>query len=323
MQGMKHTTPRLLAALALTAAALHAPTPAHAAEHPGQATTYPGHTTSQYVPLTNATTHHAHQSGCTQAKTKTPGVRVLFFGTQEKNNQLREPGTSAGTTTPRTHTDKAIEYAHHWARGYAECDTTNTPTHLALGINNKDDGGINGTTAGRQWATLVDNARKATTPQVTLTAAIDAEPSWSTPAWARDWIKAYTDATKTPLYAANSADGCPSTGNGACSNGWTLKDVHLASGGNQPTVATIPQIYRTDGIQARQWANISNWGHTNTGDPLRFAAAMSQNTACEQRTCNNTDNTPQQAWTQLKQALDTHANTRITHLGPATDMRWP
>ncbi|MEU3018752.1 MULTISPECIES: hypothetical protein [unclassified Nocardiopsis] len=320
---MKHTTPHLLATLALTAATLTTPTPAHATDHPGQATTYPGHTTSQYVPLTHATTHHAHQAGCAQAKTNTPGVRILFFGTQEKDNRLREPGTSAATTTPRTHTDKALEYAHHWARGYTDCTTTNTPTHLALGINNKDDGGIDGTTAGRQWATLIDQARTTTTPHVTLTAAIDAEPSWSTPTWAHDWINAYTNATNTPLYAANSADGCPTTGNGTCNNGWTLKDVHLAAGGTHPTVATIPQIYRTDAIQARQWANISHWGHTNTNDPLRFAAAMSQNTACEQRTCNNTDNTPQQAWTQLKQALDTRTTTRVTTLGPATDMRWP
>ena len=44
---------------------------------------------------------------------------------------------------------------------------------------------------------------------------------------------------------------------------------------------------------------------------------MSQHTACNQRTCHGTDNTPQQAWTQLKDTLD------LDQLGPATDVRWP
>lgn len=316
---MLTTTQRLIATTALTTAlALSSHTHVHAD------TSYPGHTTSRYVPLTNATSTHAHQAGCAEGRTGTTGPRILFFGTQEKNDTLREPGRSANTTTPRSSYAKAAAYAHHWAQGFTECRTNNATAHLALGVNNKDDGGLTGTHAGGRWAHLIATVEEAsTTDAVTITSALDAEPSWSSPTWARDWLDAYTKATTTPLYAANSADSCPTTNASNCANGWSLADVHHMAGGGNPHVHVIPQIYRTDGIQARQWANISRWGHTHAQDPLRFAGAMSQHTACTQRSCNKTDNTPQQSWTQLREALNAHTSTRVTTLGPATDMRWP
>ncbi|WP_159943470.1 MULTISPECIES: hypothetical protein [unclassified Nocardiopsis] len=313
---MATTTQRLLAATALTTA-LALPTPVHA-------TTYPGHTTSRYVPLTDTTPTQAHEHGCAEGRTGITGPRILFFGTQEADDRLREPGRTASSTTPRSPYSKAAQYAHHWAQGFTECRTNQATTHLALGVNNKEDSGLTGTHAGQRWAHLVTQVRKdSTTDAVTITTALDAEPSWSTPAWARDWLAAYTKATTIPLYAANSADSCPTTTSSDCANGWSLADVHHMAGGGNPRIHVIPQIYRTDGIQARQWANISRWGHTNTRDPLRFAGAMSQHTACQQRSCTKTDNTPQQAWTQLKEALDAHESTRVNTLGPATDMRWP
>ncbi|WAE76425.1 hypothetical protein OUQ99_15675 [Streptomonospora nanhaiensis] len=323
---MATTTQRLLATALATALTL--PAPAHATTTPTttptHTTTYPGHTTSRYVPLGPATADHARDAGCTEARTGTNGVRILFFGTQETDHQLREPGTSHATTTPRAATTKAASYAHHWAQGFTDCRTGQTTATLALGVNNKDDGNLTGPTAGKQWATLVHDARqRSTTPAVTITGALDAEPAWSTPTWARGWIDAYTKNTTTPLHTANSADGCPTTGTAHCNNNWTLADVHHLAGGGRPTVHALPQIYRTDGIQARQWANISRWGHTHANDPLRFAGAMSQHTACQQRTCNNTDNTPRQAWTQLTDALNAHASTRIPALDTATDIRWP
>ncbi|MCK9868758.1 hypothetical protein MRI28_03670 [Nocardiopsis dassonvillei] len=316
------STARMLATTALAAALTALSAPTHATTTTTAA--YPGHTTSRYVPLTNATSTQAHEAGCTEGRTGATGPRILFFGTQEKDDTLREPGTTGNSTTPRSAYSKAAAYAHHWAQGFTECRTGQATAHLALGVNNKDDGGVTGTHAGQRWADLVTTAQDAsTTEAVTITAALDAEPSWSTPAWARDWLAAYTQATTTPLYAANSADSCPTTGSGDCANGWRLADVHHMAGGGNPRVHVIPQIYRTDGIQADQWANISRWGHTNADDPLRFAGAMSQHTACQQRTCNNTDNTPRQSWDQLKKALDAHSSTRVSDLGPATDMRWP
>lgn len=314
---MHHTHPQATAtittATVLLTLTLTTPTTA-ATTQPTPQTTYPGHTTSHYIPLPQ-TNDHAHTNGCNQAQTDTNGLTILFFGTQENDDTLRQPGTGPNTTHPRTPTTDATTYAHHWAQGFTDCADPNTTTHLALGVNNKDDGGPTGTHAGTTWAHTVHTAQeRSTTPNVTITGAIDAEPAWSTPTWAHDWLNAYTNTTHTPLYAANSADGCPTNGPGTCSNNWTLQDVHTAAGATHDNVHLIPQIYRTDGTQARQWANIH---HHGTGGTLDFAGTMSQHTACNQRTCDGTDNTPHQAWTQLKDTLD------LDQLGPATDMRWP
>ncbi|GAB3458434.1 hypothetical protein GCM10027570_42090 [Streptomonospora sediminis] len=322
------TTATALRTLAATAAALTlATTGAHAttAAQPG----YPGHTTSRYITADNtpADMRRAEEAGCQAATTGQNGPRILFLGTQENGGKLRHPGTTASSTTPRIPADAAIDIADAYATGFTRCNTSDTTAHLALGVNNKADGNIAGSRAGKAWARIVDAAaRRAGTHDLTVTGAIDAEPSWSTPKWARAWADAYTAHTDRRLYAANSAGGCPTPGQNttACNNGWTLADVHYLATGAAPTIRALPQIYRTDGIQARQWAAVSAWGARNRDRTVRFAGALSQHTACDQRGgCTRTDNTPRQAWTQLRDALNDRKATRIDHLPHATDMRWP
>ncbi|MUL40568.1 hypothetical protein FZ103_05130 [Streptomonospora sp. PA3] len=304
-------------ALALTTTTAHAQTP-----------TYPGHTTSLYITAngTQRDTDHAADAGCAAAQTGRNGLRILFLGTQEHGNRLRHPGTTAKTDTPRVPATTAIDIAQAYAHGFTRCNNGTTTAHLALGVNNKDDGGISGARAGTAWARIVDAAAdRADTDHITITGAIDAEPSWSTPAWARAWADAYTDHTQRPLYAANSAGGCPTPGHTttACNNGWDLADIHYLATGAGPTLRALPQIYRTDGIQARQWANASAWGARHHDRPIRFAGALSQHTACTQRGgCTRTDNTPRDAWTQLRDALNANPATAVTRLPYATDMRW-
>src|SRR5207302_615732 len=80
--------------------------------------------------------------------------------------------------------------------------------------------------------------------------AMDGEPAWSQASWARGWVDAYVRGTPRVLYAAGSADGCPSDGSSeACSRGWTVGDVFHISTGAGAGVVALPQIYRTDGIQ--------------------------------------------------------------------------
>ncbi|MFD0800091.1 hypothetical protein ACFQZU_01990 [Streptomonospora algeriensis] len=322
---MPAPTTRLVCTLTAAATALTLAPPPPAAAH----TAYPGHTTSRYITAdgTPEDTTRARDAGCADAETGQDGLRILFLGTQEHPDRLRHPGTTARTSTPRIPADTATDIAAAYATGFRDCNTTDTTTRLALGVNNKDDGGIDPATAGAAWADIVDTAaRRAATPAITVTGALDAEPSWSTPAWARAWIDAYTHTTDRRLYAANSAGGCPTPGQNSttCNNGWTVADVHHLATGAAPTVHALPQIYRTDGIQARQWAAISAWGAHHRDQPLRAAGALSQHTACTQRGgCQRTDNTPRQAWTQLRDALNDREATRVTRLPYASDMRWP
>jgi hypothetical protein len=88
-------------------------------------------------------------------------------------------------------------------------------------------------------------------------------------------------------------------------------------------VVALPQIYRTDGTQARQWATISRWGAQNGGGPLRIVGVLSQQAACRQQSgCAGTDNSPQTARDQLTQALNADPSTRLTSALIVSDMHW-
>ncbi len=317
-----HTT-RRLATLTVTLGALTLSTAI-----PAAAQDYPGATVSRYTTLdgTDSDRTAAHNAGCAEAENGTNGVRFLMVGTQENDTKLRQPGTTTDSTSQRAPTQSAAEAAAAWTAGFDECRTGDTTAELALAVNNKSDGGINAATAGTQWADIVnDAATTADSDAVTITGGIDAEPSWSSPKWARSWVDAFTAATDRTLYTGNSADGCPQNAKSTnCSNGWTLADVYYVATGAAPTIEAIPQIYRTDGAQARQWAAVSSWGTQHSSGPVRFAGAMSQNKACDQRgDCSGTNNTPKAAWEQLRQELNAHDATAISDLPTATDIRWP
>ncbi|WP_017537789.1 hypothetical protein [Nocardiopsis halophila] len=296
---------------------------------PAAAQAYPGYTVSRYVPLSGAASDisAARSAGCSEGEVGRSGPRVLFFGTQEAGGELRQPGTSAGSGTPRVPADRAVQAAAAWADGFEECASGSAEAVLALGVNNKSDGKVSGSRAGSAWADLVDRAAaRVSGGRVSVAGAVDAEPEWSSASWARAWVDAYTSGSSTRLYAANSAGGCPQYGSSStsCNNGWSLSDVHYVSAGASNRIRAVPQIYRTDGIQARQWAAVSAWGADHGGGPVRFAGSMSQRIACKQRGgCERTDNTAKAAWTQLREELNSHPDTRIGDLPYATDVRWP
>lgn len=312
-----------LASALLGAAALLA-APASA----GEAYSSPEPTVSRYVPLAGggAELSRAYEWGCADGESGSSGVRILFLGTQEEGGLLRPPGTTASSAASRVPAERTVEVAQRWAEGFAYCRTGEAEAVLALGVNNKDDGGVGGAEAGQAWARIVEAAHGAVeVPGVEVAGAVDAEPGWSPPEFARKWVEHFTGSSERVLYAANSADGCPSDRSGAtgCNNGWSVADVHYVASGAADTLRAMPQIYRTDGIQARQWSHISAWGVDNGEGPVRFDGALSQRKACQQRSCDATDNSPRTAWRQLWDELNAHPASRVEALPHATDMRWP
>jgi hypothetical protein len=291
-------------AVALAAASATSSVPAKGPEA-GRADAESAVTASHYmlsnVDAASATTDdRGYQTGCADGKAGVSGPRALFFGTQESDGRIRPPGTTASSPAARVSEDWVERTAAGWVRGFTECGSA-TAT-VALGVNNKSDGGADAAQAG----------------------ALDGEPSWSKPAWARDWVDAFVAGTRRELYAVNSADGCPTDGAGeTCGNGWTVADVFHVSTGAADTVTALPQIYRTDGIQARQWAAISQWGaHTGAG-PLRVAGTLTQQTACRQKSgCARTANSPADARSQLTDALAADPATRPTAPLAASDIGW-
>lgn len=319
----KHRTPKLLVT-AVSAFALAASATA------SNATDYPGFTVSHYVQFeadnSDADTTRARKVGCAAGAKGRDGPRFLFLGTQEKHQRLRPAGTRPDSPTSRVPARRAVAIAKAWSTGFTECRTNGATARLALAVNNKADGAPAGSAAGGEWAALVDDAANAAdNTAVTVVGGWDAEPDWSSPSWARAWVNAFTDHTDRRLYAANAASGCPTYGASSvsCSNGWDLSDMYHVSSGAAPTVSAVPQIYRTDGIQARQWAAVSSWGTRHGKEPVRFSGSLSQRVACGQRgDCTGTDNTAKAAWNQLRTELNSHTETEVDALPAASDVRW-
>jgi hypothetical protein len=289
------------------------------------ATRAPKYAASHYVVSTGedqSPDAQGYQIGCADGRAGASGLRILLFGTQERDGRIRPPGTTRSSPAARVTEDWVVSSSVGWMRGFAKCGRANAV--LALGVNNKADGGADPATAGAAWANLVQRVGSAAPAgRVAVGAAMDGEPAWSKASWARGWVDAYVRGTSRVLYAAGSADGCPSDASTqACSHGWTVGDVFHISTGAGAGVVALPQIYRTDGIQARQWAAISAWGVHSGGGPLRVVGALSQRGACRQQSgCGNTDNSADDARTQLNQALAADAATRANQL-TATDINW-
>jgi hypothetical protein len=286
----------------------------------------PKHPASHYIVSTGedqSPDAQGYQIGCADGRAGTSGLRMLLFGTQEQDGRIRPPGTTRSSPAARVTQDWVVSSSVGWMRGFAKCGRANAV--LALGVNNKSDGGADPATAGAAWANLVQRVGSAAPPgRVAVAGALDGEPAWSKASWARGWVDAYVRGTSRVLYAAGSADGCPSDASTeACSRGWTVGDVFHISTGAGANVVALPQIYRTDGIQARQWAAISAWGVRSGAGPLRVVGALSQRAACRQQSgCGRTDNSADDAANQLGQALAADSRTRTANQLVATDIDW-
>jgi hypothetical protein len=157
-----------------------------------------------------------------------------------------------------------------------------------------------------------------------------AELGWSGPCAARTWINGYDDVSGyRPYLNFGDAAGCRTFESGrpdSCGTTaypeWTSGDVYDISWGLAPALS-LPQIYRTDGVQAEQWVMISKWGVDNGSlGRIAFDGPLTQRGACGQRGCAaGTDNTPSQAWNQMVEKMDQRPST-ITDMDYSTDIRW-
>jgi hypothetical protein len=274
----------------------------------------------------------AYSIGCHDGTAAVRGVHVLDYGTQESSG-VRQPGTTAASTTPRISDDRVVATARQYVAGFVACRPSPASTAtVAIGVNNKSDGGLAPNAAGGRWATVVNGVAAAVHASgwdragITVAAANDLEPSWGSAADARQWIAAFTGASTATMYDYGSADGCPAYGSSsvACANGWTLADLYAVATGAARTLVALPEIYTPSGTQARQWSAISAWGVHHGGGPVRFAGAFSTWTACQQRggCTGRIDNPPSTSWSQLWVELRSHADTTVNALPWVSDIRW-
>lgn len=258
-------------------------------------------------------------------------IVVLDFGWPEYVRKTKVYGTllfsgfGAGNTFAST-TDIA-NAVKAFAQGYHDYNVNDSQVVIAIGTNNKKGASSQHAQA---WASMVEQVKLWVQSQgysnITIAAASDMEMGWNTPRNTRAWVDSYksyflnSGKPFITLYNYGDAAGCPPYGN--CNNGWTQDDVWYISWGSGIS-SPLPEIYTTNSAQAKEWANLVKYSFTkNPSNPMIIAGVMTQYQAClDQGGCSGTNNTPEQGWTQLWNALNSDSQTAQTLLNPQT-LRW-
>lgn len=258
------------------------------------------------------------------------GRMTLFFGAP---TEARGGYGATAWGAPDLHVWDVQQTVMNVVRGYALC-RTDPSFRLQIGVG-VSTSGIDGRSAawlfahGQAWADAVRGVAAWADvyyPGVAqVYAAWNVEPSWSSFASADAWMHGY-DAVpgRRLLFVNGAADGCSWTtaDNNPCNNGWNQERVWHLAWAHDPSLP-IPQVYRTDGIQAAQWKLIDLWATANTGDGMFFYGVMSQHTACQQvGACTGINNTAHQAHDQLLWWLNTDSRTAQGGLETMTDVSW-
>jgi hypothetical protein len=296
----------------------------------GSGSRVPNPTRSWYVRSTDSAVLAA--AGCTTAQTvrgAADGERfavVLVFG-----------GISAGAgddwvldlyreaAAPVTDVTAAVR---EYIGGYERCGSETARAPLTLVIGTTTSRGTISRGAGAGFAGVVDGIVRAVgeRPGITILGGNDIELGYVRPATARAWADGYHGATERLLVNYGDLAGCPGDRvprAGDCGTAehpeWSVEDVwHIAG---HPNTVNFPTIYVTNGIQARQWRNLSRYGVQRHGRPLRFLGTLSQIAACEVRPCSRrARNTPAAAWHQLRSLLA--ADPALDAELAASDIAW-
>jgi hypothetical protein len=266
--------------------------------------------------------------GCWQGDKN--GRMTLFFGAPTA------VGSSYGATlwgAPNLSAAQIGSLVKDFIRGYAYCRNSSS-YRLLIGIGTSNSTIDARSTAwirnhGKTWATMVNQVAAWANrfyPMTQVYGAWDAEPSWSTYGKADQWMYGYDVLypARRALYANFSADGCPTSSatNGPCNNGWSQSAVWHLAWEHNPSL-TIPQIYATSGVNARQWQLIDEWATHNRNDGILFYGVMSQAGACGQvGGCAGTNNSPHDAWTYMILWLRSHVHTWQSSIDTITDISW-
>jgi hypothetical protein len=152
------------------------------------------------------------------------------------------------------------------------------------------------------------------------------ELDWNSPIVSRAWTDGFhsADQNRYQYYDFGDCASCPSIYHPSWSpnNGWTLADIWYVAWGAGPAFP-LPLIYANDGINAYQWQYLSRYSSVNKGGAILFPGPMTESQACvQQNGCGSLNNTPQQGWTQLFEALNSEPRTAQKYLPWETDIKY-
>jgi len=276
----------------------------------------------------------------------TPGTQYRLMILAYGRPMYKDGQYGASAFTGFVSTSQIAAAVQALGKGYWYCtgDDTSSQLIIAVGTSNysKSNDGSDLPYAsvtyghGQAWARMVNSINdwfeaKGYIRQVRAVGASDMELGWNSPTVTKNWVNGYVSEARYELYNFGDAAGCPDTEPNSdrviCRPNnlyqWYQADVYYISWAAL-LAFPAPQIYRTDGKQARQWWSISLYGYKyGEYGPMEFVASLTQYQACQQsqRGCPGTDNTPEQGWTQLWNALNRDYRT-ISDVPYSTDIRW-
>ena len=199
---------------------------------------------------------------------------------------------------------------------------------IAVGTSNFD--GVVTYSHGAAWAQMVNNINswiinQGYNWQVGAAGASNMEIGFNTPTVTRSWVNGYDSANNYVLYNFGDAQGCPTYrtygANGYCDLNWYQEDIWFISWGSPPA-RPLPLIYATGGANANQWYSLSAYSFDAHGSTMHIWGSVTQYQACLQRGgCSGIDNTPEQGYIQLDNALNSDPDT-AQWVNWSTDMKW-
>ena len=253
-------------------------------------------TVSWYVSWahTGDATQRAERLGCEQGERSNGGTVFLGFGRQ------REGGPS-GFTNGVVPYARVADVAASYAKGLQRCSDDAWVVAVMTSNHKLDDVDLAGR-QGREWGELANATWDliGKDKRVVIAAGSDVEPAWGSYAAAAAWANEAHN-TGARLAFTPSADGCPTSGDNGCSNGWNPQLMATLMWGIDADAVVMPQIYRSK--MAQQWGRIAMVGRDVGLVPV-FAGALSQQGACQvtgQKPC--LDIGPLRAQTMLSEAL--------------------
>lgn len=282
----------------------------------------PNPTTSRYMSTVDPGT--LTSEGCSQAQAGESGMIILDFGSPAIQNGVY--GTDIFSNNFASTADIASA-AEAFLQGFSNCKSSGQAAILALGTSNYGSVIANVSTAtshGQAWGQMVESVEqwvktnKYKAFEVALGAS-DMELDWNSPAPTKAWAKGYATGTDQYYLDYGDAAGCPPYGQ--CNNGWSQADVVYVAWGAKLALP-FPEIYNTTGANAQQWQSLSLYAFEHTHHKMNIQGALTQYAACQQHgPCPGTDNTPQQGWTQLSNALNADKRTK-EKLYYSSDISW-
>lgn len=302
--------------------------------------TYPGYVASWYMDTVNTTT--VYNMGCALGTARQGGsapqdaLVIMAYGQPQLRGGVYGSFDFANTYVTVTQIKNAVvEYAH----GFFFCTGSNGTAHvrIAVGTSNfanfsKNAGMTDAEVTGhaKAWANMVNAINSdiisfGYQSQADAVGAADIEVSWGTSTTGRRWVDGYESVNSWAFYDFGDAAGCRQSGTTATSgqcgtSSWFQDDLYYVSWGLSSAWG-VPEIYREDAAQAKQWQQISNWGTLNGKSKIQFIGSLTQHGACGTG-CSGTNNTAQAGWTQLRDRCAADAATALSTLKFAADIDW-